>query len=68
MRTEMAIDNQQLLLVFAFSFPKDLIREEFLQTFAQFSVLQGSDIFYGSRSGGKPMKSLQFQSTSQPDQ
>lgn len=55
-RTQMVINDQQLLLIFSFPFTENFVRQEFLQSFAYFSILQSSDVFYCSRSRSEPMK------------
>lgn len=55
----MRIDNNQLLLILV-PLCENLVRQEFLQALPDLAVLQRGDIFYGSRSGCKPMQRFQF--------
>jgi hypothetical protein len=63
----MWINNNQRLLSLAL--PENFIREEFLQSLANFPLLESCNIFHGCRSGSEPMQRLQLQTRKMlPDQ
>jgi len=62
--TEMRVYNYKLLVrIFSLALPEHLIRQEFLQSFSYFTVLESSNVFDSSRGRCKTMQTLQLQST-----